>query len=238
VGLIQEKKEVSQKPSDNTSYIIKESMPDRAYKVFSETLSSGYKGLCITRTDPGELKKKYDLNTPFIWLTRQKNKDFLTSVNTEVLKMKIKDFIRSNKKSIILLDRLDYLINMNGFHNVLKFIYSVNDEVVVNDSILMLNVNPLTLNQQELTLLEQELRDLPKPRGDAGSELGDDLQEILIYVNSNEKVSFKNVSKNFSITKTTTRKRINKLADFGLLTVKKNGRNKVVRITESGRNFL
>jgi len=233
-----QKIETGENPIEKNSYLIKESMPERAYKLLSESVSSGYKGLCVTRTDPADVKSRYNLDVPVVWLTKQKNKDFLTSINMNVLKTKIKEFIKANKKSIVLLDRLDYLINMHGFNNVLKFIYSINDEVLMNNAILMLNINPLTLSQQELTLLEQELQELPRPRSEIESELEDDLHEILVFVNNSEKVSFKHVSKKFSITKTTTRKRINKLEERGLVVVKKNGRNKIVRITQSGKSLL
>jgi DNA-binding MarR family transcriptional regulator len=238
MGIVEQKKQTTDSTIDKNSYIIKEAMPDRAYKVLCESVNSGYKGLCVTRTDPTDIKNRYDLNIPFVWLTKQKNKDFLTSTNVNVLKIKIREFIKANKKSIILLDRLDYLINMQGFNNVLKFIYEVNDDVLNNKAILLLNINPLTLSQQELTLLEQELHDMPKPRSYMQLELQDDMHEILVFVNNSEKISFKHISKKFSITKTTTRKRINKLEERGLVTVKKNGRNKVVRITESGKSLL
>ncbi|MBR9705800.1 DUF835 domain-containing protein [Candidatus Pacearchaeota archaeon] len=236
MNLAERSKELIEKPIEKNSYLIKEAMPERAYKLVVESVSSGYKGLCVTRTDPEELKNKYNVNTPIIGLTKQKNKKFPTSTSMNVLTTKIRAFMRSNKKSIILLDRLDYLINLHGFNDVLKFIYSINDGVLTNNSILMFNINPLTLNQQELTLLEQELKELPKSH--SNSDIADDLHEILAFVNNSEKVSFKHVSKKFSITKTTTRKRINKLEERGLVVVKKNGRNKIVKITESGKNSV
>lgn len=233
-----EEKGVIEKPIQKNSYLIKESTPDRAYNLLSKSISSGYKGLCITRTDPADLKNQYNLNVSVVWLIKQKNKDFLTGTSVNILKTKVKNFIKANKKAIILLDRLDYLISIHGFNNVLQFIYSVNDEVLVNDAILLLNINPLTLSQQELALLEQELRELRRPNSKMESGLQDDLQEILVFVNNNEKVSFKHINKKFSITRATTRKRIDRLQKKGLVVIKKNGRNKIVRITDYGRGFL
>lgn len=226
------------KPTEKNSYIVKDTLPNRAYDFLSEKITDGYKGLCVTRTNPADIKKKYNIDMPIIWLSNQKNKDFLTSTNIITLKNRIKDFIKKNKKAIILLDRVDYLINMHGFTDILKLIYSINDEILINKSILMLNVNPDTLNPQELSLLEQEFQELPKSKPEFESELPDDLHEILVLVNNNEKISFKKVSKEFSITKTTTRKRINNLAVKGLITIKKNGRNKIVRITELGKTVV
>ena len=102
----------------------------------------------------------------------------------------------------------------------------------------MLNVNPETLTSHQLSLLEQELKEITGKEVNSGSELPDDLEEILIFVNNSDKITFKKVSKEFSITKTTTRKRINKLGEMGLIVVKKNGRNKIVRISEEGKKFV
>ncbi len=223
---------------EKNSYIIKDAFPDRAYGLLAEKLSKGYDCLCVTRTNPSEIKGKYDLNAPVIWLTNQKNKDFSTTVNLNTVKGRIRDFIRSNKKSVVLLDRLDYLINVHGFNNVLKFIYSINDDILMSSSILMLNIDPNTLASQELSLLEQELKEIPKLKLHADSDLPDDLHEILVFVANNDKVTFKKVSKEFSITKTTTRKRINKLQDMNKVIIRKNGRNKIVRITEEGKKCL
>jgi uncharacterized membrane protein len=233
--------ELIDKPIEKNSYIVKETTSDRVFDLVAEKMDSGSKCLCITRTNPIDIKRRYNIDLPIVWLTNQtnqKNKDSQTTSNMGVLKTKIKEFIKKNDKPIVLLDRIDYLINMHGFTNVLKFIYSVNDEVTMNDSTLMLNVNPNTLSPQELNLLEQELQELPRPKSELESELPDDLHEIIIFVNNSEKVSFKDVSKKFSITKTTTRKRINRLEEKGLVVIKKNGRNKIVKMTDFGRTAL
>ena len=72
-----------------------------------------------------------------------------------------------------------------------------------------------------------------------GENLADDLQEILTFLNNNpNKVSFKDISRQFSITKTTTRKRIKSLAEHGLVTISKNGRSKIIRSTEIGKCII
>jgi len=223
---------------DKNSYIIKSSVPDNSYALLSQKLTEGYDGLCLTRTNPNEVKGRYGLNASMIWLTNQKSDDFFSSSSLSILKTKVKNFIKKNNKSVVLLDRIDYLINVHGFNEVIKLIYSLSDEALVNNAILMLNVNPETLTSHQLSLLEQELKEISGKEANAGSELPDDLEEILIFVNNSDKITFKKVSKEFSITKTTTRKRINKLEEIGLVVVKKNGRNKIVKISEEGKKFV
>ncbi len=224
--------------NEKNFYLVKELNPDRAYGLLSDRMADGYKGLCVTRTNPADIKKKYNLSTPVVWLTSQSNKKFATSSDMDELRSMIRKFIKTNKKSVVLLDRFDYLINLYDFTSFMKFIYAINDEVAANRSILVLNINPNTLSPQELSLLQQELQELPKPKPEAGSELPEDLYEILAFVSNSEKVSFKDVSRKFSITKTTTRKRINNLEARQLVTVRKNGRNKIVRMAETGKSLV
>ncbi len=225
-------------PVESNSYLIKENIPDKAYDVFSQMMGEGYKGICITRANPSAVRKKFGRSANIVMLSNKKIKEYATCTDISDVAEKIAGFIKSNKKSAILLDRLDYLINMYGFGNVMKLIYNINEDIMMNKAIFMLNVNPNTLSQQEISLLEQEFKDIPKSKKSEVYDITDDIHEILNYVNNNERISFKNVSKQFSITKTTTRKRINKMETAGLVVVKKNGRNKIVKLTEMGRKLL
>jgi hypothetical protein len=230
----------SSKELDRSSYIIKDSKNERALGIFSDKIGSGMKGLCITRANPAEIERMYNLEVPYIWLNSSEvkgNPKFIATSDIGILNNHVLNFLEENPHSVVLLDRLDYLISMHGFNSVLKFIYSVNDAVHGNNSTLMLNINPDILSEKELSLVEQEFYELQKARLE--SDLQDDLHEILLFVNSSpQRVSFKDVSKKFSITKTTTRKRINRLIDLGLAAVKKNGRNKIIRSTDLGKGAL
>ena len=54
----------------------------------------------------------------------------------------------------------------------------------------------------------------------------------------NKIVTFGGISKEFSISKITTKKRIESLLDLGLILVKKLGKNKVLNITEKGMKIF
>lgn len=220
-----------------TSYLICDTLTDRAFTLFSSRIASGANGICVTRTHPQELIDRYDMQIPFIWLTKQSHESFDTTNELNELKSKILTFLEKNERPLILLDRIDYLVMMHGFSDVLKFIYELNDAIQSGKAEVFIAVNPSTLNSRELSLLQQELEELPKLHH-AEHNISDDLHEILAYVNNNEKVSFKMVSKEFSITKTTTRKRINNLLSQKFVSVSKNGRNKLIRLTESGARML
>ena len=235
---MEEGEQTNQAIEDN-SYLIRSTLTESAYSIFSDVINAGHKGLCITRTHPADVKKLHNTEHSFVWLSNQKSDEFQTTIDLSELKVNIANFIKKNKKSVILLDRLDYLISMHGFNNILKFIYSLNDEVLMKKATLLVNVNPNTLSNQELSLLSEELQELLDQQWVEGlNEFADDLHEILVFVNNNDRITFKKVSKEFLITKTTTRKRINKLLEKNLITVKKNGRNKIISITDSGKSLL
>jgi uncharacterized membrane protein len=223
---------------ENRSYLLKSQIAKKAYEIFHEHTSSGYAGLCLTRSNPFEIKALYGLTSPIIWLNNQKNEEHATAGTLSEIKSKVKNFLKDKEKRFVLIDRVDYLINLHGFNDFLKMIYSINDLIAINDSILMVSINPSTLTDTQLALLEQELEIISEGIIENNPILNDDLHEILAFIDNNEKVTFKAVSKEFAITKTTTRKRINNLLDKSLVTISKNGRNKIVRITEEGREKI
>jgi len=150
----------------------------------------------------------------------------------------VEDFFRESKRPALIIDRIDFLINNHGFNEFIRFFYSLSDLAMSSDSFLGLVINPRTLTRQELSILEQEVNaisssEAPRPA------MEDDVMEIITFVGySNKKVSFKDVTKKFMITKTTTRRRINKLVDMDLVHISKNGRNKIVRLSDLGKSYL
>lgn len=220
------------------AFIIKEAYQDKAFAVFSGLLINGYKGLCLSRAPPDEIKRKYNIDAQMLWMTTQKDQKGDVAMTLAAIRSRAKEFMKRNKKSAVLLDRMDYLVSMFGFNAVMKLIYELSDDAQVYQACMMVNVHPSTLSAQELSVLEQELKQLKGPAVPMAHELPDDLHEIIAYLANSERVSFKEVSKKFGITKTTTRKRIQGLLDKGLVVVKKNGRNKIIRLTEGAQVYM
>lgn len=222
-----------------SSYLIKEYSSDWAYSLFAEKTKKEFKGYCITRTNPSYLREKYKILSPVLWLTNQPDKDDLKTSNLGHILQSVKKFVQKNKNSLILLDRIDYLINLYTFEQVIKFIYSLNDIVMSKNAVLLVNVNPEILNNYQLNLLQQEIKEITRKDLGVEDELEDDLHEILLFAHTSpKKVSFKDISRQFSITKTTTRKRIRALEKKGFVIIRKNGRNKIVLLTEKGKKHV
>ena len=122
-----------------------------------EQLKKGSKGYCITRNYPVKIRGKYDLGeTPIIWLSNVGKEDSLRPKDLEKLSYSLEQFL-SQGQGVVLLDGLEYLITNNNFLTVLRFVQSLRDQVAINNSIMMMVLNPSTLDDNELNLLEKEV---------------------------------------------------------------------------------
>lgn len=224
-------------------YLIKEDEENHAFELFISSLNRGYAGLGIVRDDPRELKKKYNLTkTSFIWLSKIEVENIATETNVENLFKLISEFVKKSEKSVILIDRLDYIIAENNFDEVLKKIFALKDLAHGHDSIIILSINPDLLEENKLKSIEAETIDLYGKHLRRKVELSDMEMEILNYVNSknviSKMVSFSHITAKFNITKPTTRVKIKKLQGLGLLSVQQRGRYKSLKITSAGRRII
>ena len=224
-------------------YLVKEDDENHAYELFINSLNKGYAGLGIVRDDPREVKKKYNLQkTSFIWLTKSRMEGIACETNIDNLFELISEFVKKSEKSIILLDRLDYILTENKLENVIKKIYSLKDLISTHNSIAILSVNPDLVNASSLKTVESETVDLYGKHLRNKVELSDIEMNILQYINEKNIVSklasYKDITGNFKITKPTTRAKIAKLQNLGLLTVEQKGRFKSLKITSAGRRII
>ncbi len=143
------------------SYLIEETRANLCFKILSEYVSLGYKGLCICRTNPSVIRRKYDLDesSTVLWLTdRESSTEATISPSLESMIYVAEEFIDKNEKGIVLLDGLEYLISNNSFNPVLRFIRRLIDRISETNSLFLIAVSPKAINEQELKLLERELQ--------------------------------------------------------------------------------
>jgi len=229
---------------DNNMYLVKEKFDTSSYDLFISLLNKKYLGLALTRENPEDVRKTYDLEkTPFIWLKKPKDKnDRLSMINVDQLQKLVSGFISENRNAAVLIERLDYIIVQNGFEKALKFIQALRDSLS-NGSIIILSLNPMTLNESQLNLIEAEAKDISNlVKKDDTVKLDYDVYEILRYVDiqnrENKIVSFKIISKQFNITKPTTKKKLDLLRDLKLIEIRKHGRDKNLYLSEKGKKLL
>jgi len=224
-------------------YLIKEDEENHAHELFISTLNRGFAGLGIVREDPRKIKKKYNLEkTSFIWLTNTKVDNIPYETNIDNLYALIEEFIKKSNKSVILIDRLDYILSKNKFEDIMDKISSLKDLASAYETILIISANPELIEGSQLKAIEAETIDLYGKHLRKKVELSDVEMNILNFVNenniTNRLVSYKDITNNFKITKPTTRSKINKLQRLGLLNVEQKGRFKSLKITSAGRRIM
>jgi len=106
-------------------------IPEKAYEVFTDQITHGVQGLCITTHDPEELRRRWGFReTPIIKLSHKKGSErYISPTNLPLLYVTIKSFVESSKNSIVLLDNVEYLIKENADlvpeRDVLDFVYEI-----------------------------------------------------------------------------------------------------------------
>jgi len=110
------------------TYII----PEKAYEVFTDQITHGIEGLCITSSNPDEIRLRWHFTeTPIIRLSHEKGRGerYIAPNNLPLLFITIKSFVESSKNSIILLDSLEELIEENASlvpeSEVLDFVHAL-----------------------------------------------------------------------------------------------------------------
>lgn len=140
-------------------YLVMEENPKRSYTLFSDFIDEGNSGLCITRTYPERVKSDYYFEgVSILWLSRRGDTDSILPTNLGAVVSNVKEFMKNNEGSVILLDGLEYLIVHNDFEKVLKLVHALNELTAINKSILLIPVNFKTLDEEKIALLKRDLK--------------------------------------------------------------------------------
>ncbi len=139
-------------------HLIKGENIEAPYVLIEEAVDKGYPALCLTRDFPKKLREQFKFGDAKVyWLSNVGKVDTIRPRNLEKLSLSIEQFLSKDKQSVILLSGIEYLITNNSFITVLRLIQSLRDQMAVNNSILILPVNPATLESSQLKLLEREV---------------------------------------------------------------------------------
>jgi len=224
-------------------YLIKEDDENQAHELFISSLNRGFSGLGLIRENPDNFRKKYNLNkTSFIWLTKNKIDGCPCETDIPALNKIIAEFIIKSDKSVILIDRFDYLIRTNSFDQVIKALHELKDLVSQQDAIIIISLNPEIINPARLKEIEAETVDLYGKFLKRTVNLSEMEYNILHFINEknivNKLVSYKDITQYFKITKPTTRTKIKQLYVLGLVQIDQKGRFKSLKVTSAGRKIL
>ena len=192
-----------------------------------------YKGLYITRSNSEYTNNTIKLKKIKTIQLKQKNLDEIVNI--------IKDFTKKNTKSIIILDRSDYLISNFSFNQFIKNLYKITEIISDKNAIFILTINTIFLDEKQLSLIKSELIPIPGQNIEE-IQIKSDYHEILKLINKYYKnniiVEFKKISDDLSINRKTLSKKINYLEKQDLINIKKSGRSKIPYLTEKAKIIL
>jgi PAS domain S-box-containing protein len=215
-------------------YIVKETTPTLCMEAFKDLLKAGYHGLIISRTPEKEFKDGVEDDFQFLWLHVKKKKALAQELKD--IEARIEEL---PKKSVVLVDRLEFMVNRYGFKRTLSLIHFLRDHTHLSGIIGIVSIDPSTLDKHQVRLLEKEGAEIEAM---PSIKLHEDLLEVLKIVYERNilgsKPSYKDIEKGLKISKPTVRKRIEGLQHLGYIVVDKKGRRKVLSLTQRGRDLF
>ncbi|MFX1515544.1 MAG: PAS domain S-box protein [Promethearchaeota archaeon] len=210
---------------DGNIYLVTEKTPTLSKTVFNDLITIGYRGFVASRTPSRDFRVYMEGMYDFYWLTEKNSYDsFITLVED------------SPSKSVILIDRLEYLFLKEGLEKAIQFIYKLKEITYLRNLVVILSIDSTTISERELRILEKETRQI-EPRFMA--KIAEEYLEILKFVyqqnNLGLKPTYSGIGKELQISRPTVRKRVKQLRVLGYLLEHKKGKSKILEISEKGR---
>ncbi|HYS71051.1 MAG TPA: DUF835 domain-containing protein [Thermoplasmata archaeon] len=141
---------------EGRSYLVKERKPGKAWTYFTGALDDGFEGLYITRQHPNHVEKRHGPKTlRVVWLSTTLGRDYLDPHNLGALTNLIHTFSEGPRRSIVLLDGLEFLMINNDYARVLKFMETLHEIVMQRRSVLIVSVDDRAFDPKEMAFLER-----------------------------------------------------------------------------------
>ena len=142
-----------------TYLLFEETKADGMYESLLSQISNGVEGLIVTRTYPEDLREKYGLKrTPVIWLCSQPGQDHIDPTNLSILEHTVIEFLKAGHNTVVAIDGLEYLISNNGSSKVLRMLYDLRDEILMNRSRMIVTLDPTVIDDKELAFFERDFK--------------------------------------------------------------------------------
>ncbi len=155
--------------SPGSSILVEGKSTDAAFSMFMSEIGRGGDGLVISRKHPGQVREVVGLESASVlWLCSQPGPGRIDPASLSLLQSTMSDFLRRGKRSVVLLDGLEYLVSENRPDKILRLVYSVKDVVTMSGSKLIVPLDPETLGSKDLAFFEREFKVLRPEPGQAG----------------------------------------------------------------------
>ena len=217
---------------DGNVYLIKENSLSLSLSAFQDLLNVGFQGLVISRTPQTEFENQFPKTFDYFWLAEQKKEvSIIDSAYALIETMP--------KRSVILIDRLDYLLTKTGFDTTIEFIFKIREVAYFNKFVILISIDPAVISSTKLNLLAKETKEIT-PRFIV--KLPEEMLEILRYLykmnNLGIKPSYSDVRDELLISRPTVSKRIKKLISTGYANETSMGNRKILELSQKGRTLF
>jgi len=211
--------------TDGNIYLVTENIPVLSQTVFKDLIEVGYRGYIISRT----LERDYHIPTKENFIFHH-----LSEIMDNVTLFKMIE--ETPNKSVILIDRIEYLFTNRGFEKTMQLVYKLAETAYLKNSIVIISVDKFTLTELQIHNLEKETKGIELRSLATLSEENLDVMR-LIYQQKNlgMKPSYSDVGNELKISRPTARKRIKRLVAKGYLVEHKRGNSKELDLTEKGK---
>jgi len=155
--------------SDETSagcaYLVEERRPKQSLELCERFSSEGSELLIVSRDLPSQLISRTILvPKKMIWLTNLVGADMMNPTSIGILMSEIRKFIeQSDRRPVVLIDGLEYLISLNTYDRMLQFVHQLRDMFVMAGAVLIMPIDMRTLTDREQALLERNLNVISQP---------------------------------------------------------------------------
>jgi hypothetical protein len=159
-------------------------VPEIAYAVFTDQITHGVEGLCITHDAPEDVRQRWGFTeTPIIKLSDEKGSDrYISPRNLPLLFVTIKSFVESSKNSIVLIDSIEKLIKENEGkipqREILDYVYQI--ELLAHKSHFILAEDPDFVHM-EMTSSINEVKELLFSLGPLSSYLFQTFSDAMLF---------------------------------------------------------
>ncbi len=234
------KDEIHGKFTPGLSYLVPDISVDSSIDLLKSLMHQQWNGYYITRTHEG-FEQVFHEKIPK-YSTISSNQDNPNNIsNLDELYIKISKFVKTDNSSVVLLDRIDYLVSMFSFNEVLSTLYKIIDLIKQQQGLLLLRINKLLFTPAQYAFLKEEFNTIPsKELKSIGLE--DGVYDILHYIwqqnTKNRLVIQRDICSHCKISKITAQKRIEDLLNKNLVITKKQGRSKYLHATDKGKELL
>ncbi|MBD3261048.1 MAG: CBS domain-containing protein [Candidatus Altiarchaeales archaeon] len=141
------------------TYLFEEKKPVKSRDIFNKMVREGVKGLYITRTKPSRLRENKQIEeSRMIWTTDVRTEEeSMHPAALRELSIAVSNFMLEEKKCVVLIDSIAYLVTMNSFEKVFNLVQHFKDLASDNGSYLIYSIDPGMLSPKDLRILTHEM---------------------------------------------------------------------------------